>query len=112
MAFFQTLKGALPEHEVFPRVSLSAFIQPAENLTGFAREAQQRRLADAVVDFLVCDKSMTTVAAVQCVVRTAKAAETVSFAAACVASTGVRWVEISPAALPAREEIKQRVLGT
>ena len=111
MALYPLLKSALPDYEVFVRVSLAAFIQADENSTGFAREAQQRRLADAVVDFLVCDKSMTAVAAVQCGARTGKTAETASFAAACVASTGVRWVEISPAALPAREEIKQRVLG-
>lgn len=108
---FHLLKIGLPEHEVFACVSLAAFIQPAENLTGFAREAQERRLADAVVDFVVCDKSMKAVVAVQCGVRSSKAAENAAFAATCIASTGLRWVEISPDALPRRDEIRQRVLG-
>jgi len=107
---FHLLRVGLPEHEVFACVSLAAFIQP-DNLTGFAREAQERRLADAVVDFVVCDKSMKAVVAVQCGARSGKAAENAAFAAACIASTGLRWVEISPDVLPQRDEIRQRVLG-
>ncbi len=105
------LKDGLPDHEIFACVSLAAFIQPAENLAGFAREAQERRLADAVVDFLVCGKSMRAVAAVQCGVRSGKAAESAAFAAACVVSTGMRWVEIKPDALPAREAVRATILG-
>jgi len=108
---YHLLKIGLPEHEVFACVSLAAFIQPADNPTGFAREAQERRLADAAADFLICDKTMNAVAAVQCGVRGGKAAETAAFAAACIASSGLRWVEISPDALPRREEIRQRILG-
>jgi|SRR5688572_14116803 len=109
---FNLLKISLPEHEVFACVSLAAFVQPADNLTGFAREAQERRLADAVADFVVCDKSMKAVVAVQCGARSGKAAENAAFAAACIASTGLRWVEISPDALPRRDEVRQRILGT
>jgi Protein of unknown function (DUF2726) len=93
------------------RVSLIAFIQPAENLAGFAREAQERRLADAVVDFLVCDKSMKAVAAVQCGAPSGKAAQHSAFAAACVVSTGMRWVELPPNALPSREAVRATLLG-
>lgn len=111
-ALYALLKNGLPQHEIFIRMSLAAFMQPAGNLAGFAREVQERRLADAVVDFVVCDQSMQPVAAVQCDVRAGKAAEAAAFAAACVAATGMRWVEISPQALPRLDEIKQRVLGT
>jgi hypothetical protein len=110
-ALFALLKSGLSGYEVFAQVSLATFIQPADNLTGFAREAQERRLTDAVVDFLVCDGSMKAVAAVQCGPRSGKAAETAAFAAACVLSTGIRWVEMAPRALPRVEEIKQQVLG-
>jgi hypothetical protein len=110
-ALYALLKSGLPDHEVFARVSLAAFVQPVETITGFAREAQERRLADAVADFLVCDKSLKAVAAVLCGPRSGKAAETAAFAAACVESVGVRWVELSPPALPQAAEIKQRVLG-
>jgi hypothetical protein len=106
------LKHSLPDHEILACVSLAAFIKPADNITGFAREAQQRRLADAVADFVVCDGSMKAVAAVQCGARSGSAAQSAAFAAACAASTGVRWVEISPQALPGADDIRQRVLGT
>jgi hypothetical protein len=105
------LKNSLPDHQVFACVSLAAFIQPADTVTGFAREAQQRRLADAVADFVVCDASLKAIAAVQCGARSGKAAESAAFAAACAASTGVRWVEISPQVLPDAADIRQRVLG-
>ena len=110
-ALYHLLKSALPEHAVFARVSLAAFIQPAENLSGFAREVQERRLNDVAVDFLVCDKSLKAVAAVQCGARSGKAADTLAFAAACVLSIGVRWVEMAPPALPRADEIRQRVVG-
>ena len=110
-AMHTLLKSGLPGCEIFAQVSLATIIQPAENLTGFAREAQERRLTDAVVDFLVCDGSMKAVAAVQCGLRSGKAAETTAFAAACVLSTGIRWVEIVPPALPRVDEVKQQVLG-
>ncbi|MBM3344529.1 MAG: DUF2726 domain-containing protein [Betaproteobacteria bacterium] len=105
------LKGGLPDHEVLACVSLAALAQPAADLTGFAREAQQRRLADSVLDFVVCDKSMKGVIAVQCGTRAGKAAEQAAFAAACVAAVGMRWLEISPKALPKRDEIRALVLG-
>ena len=111
LPIYQSLKNALPEYEILPRMSLAAFIQSAENLTGFAREAQQRRLADAFVDYLICDKSLTPLAAVRCGARSGAAADSTAFAAACVASAGVRWVEISPPAPIARDALRALVLG-
>ena len=111
LPIYQSLKSALPEYEVLPRMSLAAFIQSAENLTGFAREAQQRRLADAFVDYLICDKSLTPLAAVRCGARSGAAADATAFAAACVAAAGVRWVEILPPAPIARDALRSLVLG-
>jgi hypothetical protein len=108
---FDALKTSLPDYPILACVSLAAFIQPAENITGFAREAQQRRLADTMADFVVCDASMTAIAAVQCGARSGKAAESAAFAAACAAATGVRWVEMAPQALPGAADLRQRVLG-
>lgn len=110
-ALYRLLRDALPDHLVFACVSLAAFIQPADNVVGFAREAQDRRLADALADFVVCDASTKALAAVQCGARSGKAAEKAAFAAACAAATGVRWVEISPQALPRPDEIRARLLG-
>lgn len=110
-ALYLLLKIGLPDHVIFACVSLGAFIRSAEHVAGFAREAQERRLADVAADFVVCDKSMKPVAAVQCGARSGKAAETAAFAAACAASVGLRWVEISPQALPRPDEIKTLLLG-
>lgn len=110
-ALYRLLQTGLPDHLVFACVSLAAFIQPADNVVGFAREAQERRLADVLTDFVVCDASAKAVAAVQCGARSGKAAEKAAFAAACAAATGVRWVELSPQALPPPAEIRARVLG-
>ncbi len=110
-ALYLLLKSALPDHVIFASVSLAAFIQSADNITGFAREAHERRLTDAVADFVVCDPSMKPVAAVQCGARSGKAAETAAFAAACAAATGVRWVAFTSQALPQPQALRLQVLG-
>ncbi len=110
-AWFDALKSALPDHVVLACVSLAAFIRPADTIVGFAREAQERRLADAVLDFVVCDRLLHPLAAVQCVARSGKAADAAAFAAACVVSNGLRWVDVSAQTLLDAAEIRQRVLG-
>jgi hypothetical protein len=108
---FDLLKTALPEHAIFACVSLAAFIRPADTAVGFAREAQERRLTDAVLDFVVCDRLLNPLAAVHGAARSGKPAEAAAFAAACVVSHGLRWVDLSLQALPDAAEIRQRVLG-
>ncbi len=109
---YRLLQSALPQHEIYPCASLKVFVQIAENLTGFAREAQERRLADAAVDFLICDKTFKPLAAIHCGAgRAGKAAEMAAFAAACVASVGMRWLELSPEAPPAPDALRAQVLG-
>lgn len=54
---------------------------------------------------------MKPLSAVQGYARIGKAAETAAFAAACVASTGLRWMEISPTAPPMPEDLRTLVLG-
>jgi hypothetical protein len=51
------------------------------------------------------------VAVVQFGARSGKAAEIAVFAATAVASSGVRWVELTPQTMPRLEEVKQRILG-
>lgn len=110
-AVFRQLKSALPDHEMFAQVSLAAFVAPGNDVTGFAREAAARRLTDTPVDFLVCSAALTPLAAVQCGARSGKAAEGAAYAQACAASLGVRWVELSPQALPPPQVLRQQVLG-
>lgn len=112
-AVYQHLQSALPKHAVLPRMSLAAFIQPPAGLAGFALEAERRKLADATVDFLVCDAQLKPLAVVQCACDpAAPVSPQTAFAAACAASTGLRWLSLSAGALPAPEVIRQRVLGT
>lgn len=112
VSLYRLLQSALPQHEVYPSVSLKAFVQIAENSTGFAREAQERRLTDTEVDFLICDKAFKPLAAIHCAAnRVGKAAEMAAFTAACVVSVGMRWVELSPEAPPAPDAIRAQVLG-
>jgi Protein of unknown function (DUF2726) len=109
---FQLLQSALPRHAVLPRMNLAAFINPPAYETGFALEAQQRRLIDATVDFLVCDPQLKPVAVVQCKSGTpAPVPAQIAFAAACAVSTGIRWIVLAPEALPPPEDIRSRVLG-
>ena len=109
MAIYRLLKSALPEYEVFPRMSLSAFIQPADNLSGFAREAQARQLADATVDFLVCDIAMKPRAAVR--LGDVGAAVAGPFAQVCVTNAGLRFIVMEARVLPNPDDLRARVLG-
>ena len=108
-ALYHLLKGALPEHAVFARVSLAACLQPAEHVTGFAREAQRRQLADATVDFLVCDSTMKPVAAI--CLNGAGGAGAHPFAQSCVAETELRFMVIDARALPKPDDIRAQVCG-
>lgn len=110
-ALYQSLRRELPDHEIFACVSLAAFIRCADNITGFAREAQERRLGDTVADFVVCDRAMQPLAVVQCGTRNGKAEERAAFAAACAAAVGLRWVELSPEGLPQADALRGQVLG-
>ena len=93
-------------------MSLAAFVSPPAHMTGFALEAEQRRLTDATVDFLVCDAQLKPLAVVQCKSATpAPVSASIAFAAACAVSTGIRWIVLAPDALPPPDEIRQRVLG-
>lgn len=110
-ACFDLLKSALPDHVILACVSLAALIRPADTIVGFAREAQERKLADAVLDFVVCDRLLNPLAAVQCAARSGKAADAAAFAAACMVSNGLRWVDLSAQTRLDATELRQRVLG-
>ena len=111
LAVFQLLQSALPGHAVLPRMSLAAFIQPPANTTGITLEAERRRLADISVDFLICNAQLRPLAVVQCATDAAAPSPQTAFAAACAASTGLRWLSLPADPLPTVEEIRQRVLG-
>lgn len=108
---YYLLKSALSDHEVLAQVSVATLLDASVGAAGLEAEARQRRLAAAVADFVVCDKSFKAVAVVQCSAREGGAADAAAFAAASARSAGLRWVEVAPHALPKRESIRSLVLG-
>jgi len=94
---YYLLKSGLPDHEVFAQVSLDAVIAAAQPL---------RKPVSGVIDFVVCDKQMKPVAAVG-IANTSG----VDGIGDLVKASGVRWVRVAPAALPARGDIRAMILG-
>lgn len=104
---YYLLKTGLPDHEIFANVSLASVVGSPAGASG-----EQRRLAPYQLDFVVCDKNMRIVAAID--VESAGAADSVGvqhFKADCLKQAGIRLVRISPAALPRREQIHSLVCG-
>lgn len=91
---YYLLKAALPEHEIFARVSAAAV--PGTS-GGSKRE----------LDLVVCDKAMRVVAVVEL-----SAQATGGHAVAERGDGGVRKLRWNPAALPRREAVRAMVCGT
>ncbi len=108
---FYLLKTNLADCEVLAKVSVAGLIDIPARFRGFERETRERRLALVIVDFVVCDKAFKPTAVVQC--RPADSGDDMhsAFARECCAVAGLRWVDVSPAALPKRETLRAVVLG-
>ncbi|MDP2240832.1 MAG: DUF2726 domain-containing protein [Burkholderiales bacterium] len=105
---FYVLRAGLPGHEIFSRLNLDAVVDTPPALQDYERELIRRRLAQHCLDFVVCDKTMKIVAAVEFEADT----EVASFKAACLESAGIRHIRVNVAAIPRREEIHFLVYGT
>lgn len=102
---YRLLKVGIPDHEIFANVSLAS-------VAGGRNEQEARRLAQYQLDFVVCDKNMRVVAAVE--FEPAGGAQALGdqhFKAECLKAAGINLVRINPAALPRREEIRGLVCG-
>jgi len=107
---YYLLKTGVPELEVFANVSLASVVGAPGS--GSEREQQLRRLAQYQLDFVVCDKSMRVIAAVEMEsAGGAEAAGAQRFKADCLKEAGIRLVRVSPAAPPRREQIRSLVRG-
>lgn len=107
---YYLLKAQLTDHEVMMKASAASFIDIPARFGGFERETRERRLALAVVDFVVCDKTFTPVAVVHCLAADGVDNMHIAFARECCAAAQLRWVDITPNALPARDAIRAAVL--
>ncbi len=102
---YRLLKAGIPDHEIFANVALATVV-------GARNEQETRRLAQYRLDFVVCDKAMHVVAAVE--YEAAGNMQVVGeqrFKADSLKAAGINLVRINPAALPRRDEIRTLVCG-
>jgi hypothetical protein len=102
---YRLLKVGIPDHEIFANVALAS-------VAGGRNEQETRRLAQYCLDFVVCDKNMRVVAAVE--FEPAGGAQAISdqhFKVECLKAAGINLVRVNPAALPRRDAIRGLVCG-
>jgi Protein of unknown function (DUF2726) len=104
------LKTGLPDHEIFANVSLASVATlPA---AASEREQQLRRLSPYHLNFVVCDKSMRIVAAVDIEAGGgADAAGIQQFKADYLKRAGIRLVRVNSTAMPRRDQVRGLVVG-
>jgi hypothetical protein len=103
------LKTGVPDHEIFSKVPLTAVLNAPG--AGYDHEQQLRRLSRQVLDFVVCDKGMKIVAAVQLAAASPDAIVAQRIRTECLKSAGIRLITIEPGALPKRSEVRAFVCG-
>ena len=101
------LRTAVPEYEVFARVALSTFVS-AEGADAETR----RRLSQTPVDFLICDREMRAVVAIELdVAGRAEMSGERRIRAETLQAAGIRLVRLNAAALPRRAEARSLIVG-
>jgi hypothetical protein len=102
---YRLLRTGMPDHEVFAKVMLASVVGASGS--GHQREQQLRRLSQYQVDFVLCDREMRIVAAVE--LETAGGAEAIAvrkFKEECLEAAGIHLVRIDAAAPPRADEIR------
>lgn len=72
--FYQRLKRALPDHEVFPQVAMGAVLAPSVDRRSRRYHQIRGTFSQKIIDFLICDASLKIVAVVELDDRTHNAA--------------------------------------
>ena len=103
------LKTGLPDHEILSKVTLTAVVDVPG--AGYDHEQQLRRLSRQVLDFVVCDRGMKIVAAIQLAAAGPDAVIAQRIRSECLKSAGIRLVTIEPGAPPKRSEVRAFVCG-
>jgi hypothetical protein len=107
---YYLLKSALRrDHEIYVQVALAAVVTAGEAIPGFEREQRLRRLAQHRLSFVVCDKSLRVVAALD--LNEESEVSDRELKAECLKSAGIRLIQVDPRALPPRDAIRALVYG-
>lgn len=109
---YYLLKNGLPDHEVMPQVGLANLLErPAAAVS--EGDPGLRGLVQHQVDFVICNKAMQPIAAIDLLEHEAPAALTAApdFKTQCLSQTGIRYLRLSRTALPKRQEVRAVVLG-
>lgn len=106
-AVFHALVDALPGHRIFPAISLASVVDLPHAVQGREREQRQRGLAQAKLDFLVCDEHTRPIAAID---LQDGAAED-PFKSEYLKAARLRYLRINATAVPESAALRSLVLG-
>jgi len=110
--FFNRLRRALPEYEVFPQVAMGAVLAPNVDRSDRRRYYQIRgTFSQKIIDFLICDKTLNVVAAVELDDRTHNAKRD-EMRDAMLMSAGYRVLRWHSKNKPSEAEIRAMVMST
>jgi len=105
---YYLLKTALRrDHEIYVHVALSAVVSVGDDVASYEREQRQRRLAQHELTFVVCDKALHVIAALE--LNEYLTEIDADFKVECLKSAGIRLVHLDAAALPPRDAIRTLV---
>lgn len=105
------LKSRLADHEVMPKLALSLVLEVPADMTGGEREQRMRALSQHTVDFVICNKAMQAVAAIDLTDTAAALPPGAAFKTRAFAQAGIRYVQWPRQALPRRDAVREQVLG-
>jgi hypothetical protein len=107
--WYYALKMGLRDYEVLPRLSLAAVVGLEGGRGG---EIEGRRFAQQVLDFVVCDKAMQPLVALELAKSFDNAEpELRRFRQSCLEQSGVRHVLLPAGAVPRPDAVRSLVLG-
>lgn len=109
LEFFYRLSKALPQHLIFPQVSLQALIEAASSDKKNA-EADRLRIAQQRADYVVCDPAGAVVAVIELDDRTHERRRD-ELRDARLKQAGIRTVRYQSKARPSLSAIQQDILG-
>jgi hypothetical protein len=107
--WYYALKTGLRDYEVLPRVSLAAVVDLDGGRGG---ESETHRRAQQILDFVVCDKAMQPLVALDLAKSYENAGpELRRFRQSCLEQSGVRQVVLPAGAVPRPDDVRGLVLG-